>query len=202
MLAPAVAVRPVRMPEPEIEDDELMARIQGARGARREEAFRRLVRRHASAVQAVVRSVAGRESAEDVTQEVFLRVYQARERYVPGPAQFRTWLLRIARNAALNARRSRTIRRAGSLDEAGELSTDEPGPARVLEERLEAEAVREAVERLPAGEREMIALRFGQGLSYEEIGAVTGSGAAALKQKTWRALERLRSLLGAGEESS
>jgi RNA polymerase sigma-70 factor (ECF subfamily) len=184
------------MPEPETEDDELMARIQGGRGARREEAFRTLVRRHAGSVQALVRSVSGREGAEDVTQEVFLRVYQARERYAPGPAQFRTWLLRIARNAALNARRHRSVRRAGSLDEAGELSVDEPGPARVLEERLEAEAVRAAVERLPAGEREMIALRFGQGLSYEEIGAVTGSGAAALKQKTWRALERLRGLLG------
>jgi len=183
-------------------DDELMALVQGAAGARRDEAFRALVQRHARAVAALVRSLLGRgEGVEDVTQDVFLRVYEARERYVPGKAPFRAWLLRIARNAALNTRRRSSLRSAKALDATLEPPTSESGPPGALELRLDLEAVSEAVGRLPAGEREVIALRFQEGLSYEEIGAVTGSTAVALKQKTWRALERLRALLGAREES-
>jgi len=183
----------------DVADDELMALIQRGAGPSRDEAFRELVARHAGGVTALVRSVLGREGVEDVTQDVFLRVYEARERYVPGRAPFRAWLLRIARNLALNARRNRSVRRAAALDEAEEPAQSEPGPPGALELRLDIEAVSAAVSRLPASEREVIALRFQEGLSYEEIGAVVGSGAAALKQKTWRALERLRGLLGAGE---
>jgi len=200
MLAP-VGLAPVFMAEAE-NDDDLMATVQGARSTRREDAFRELVRRHANTVNAAVRSVLGRtEGAEDVTQEVFLRVYEARERYVPGPAAFRTWLLRIARNAALNQRRRSSIRRARTLEDAGDVHTDDPGPMTALEHRLDIEAVKEAVEKLPSSEREVVALRFREGLSYEEIGLVTGSGAAALKQKTFRALKRLRALLGAEEQT-
>lgn len=184
-------------------DDELMALVQGGTGSRRDDAFRTLVQRHAGAVTTVVRSVLGRaEGAEDATQDVFLRVYEARERYVPGRAPFRGWLLKIARNLALNVRRSRKVRSAVALDEAADLEESDVNPARVLDLRLSVEAVTEAVRNLPAGEREIVELRFREGLSYEEIGVVLGSGAAALKQKTWRALERLRGLLGAAEGAS
>jgi RNA polymerase sigma-70 factor (ECF subfamily) len=187
----------------ESDDDDLMADVQGARGARRDDAFRELVRRHAASVQTVVRSVVGRgEGAEDVTQEVFLRVYEARERYEPGRAPFRAWLLRIARNSALNARRQGALRKTSALEDAGDVAAAEPGPAGAFEQKLDLEAVRDAVDRLPSSERELIALRFQGGLSYEEIQAVTGSGTAALKQKTWRALQRLRALLGAEEETA
>lgn len=187
------------MAEPE-SDDELMASLLGPLGAARDEAFRELVRRHAATVQGFVRALLGtRGDAEDVTQDVFLRVYQARERYAPGKAAFRTWLLRIARNLALNRRRDGARRRTGALEEADEVSDGEPGPARALEARLELDAVAEAVEQLPEGERELVALRFREGLSYEEMESVMGSGAAALKQKTWRALQRLRALLGVEE---
>jgi RNA polymerase sigma-70 factor (ECF subfamily) len=103
--------------------------------------------------------------------------------------------------AALEARQ-RSKRRATALEEADEPSAVDLPPPSLLEKKLTLAAVRDAVEKLPAAEREVIALRFKEGLSYEEIGAVTGSGAAALKQKTWRALQRLRAALGAEEESS
>jgi RNA polymerase sigma-70 factor (ECF subfamily) len=184
-------------------DDELMITLQEGRGAARDEAFRTLAHRHAAAVQGFARSLLGKaEGAEDVAQEVFLRVYQARERYVPGRAPFRAWLFRIARNLALNARRDRSRRRSTVLEDADDLEESGAGPARAREQRLDAEALDDAVSRLPSGEREVIALRFKEGLSYEEIGSILGGGAAALKQKTWRALQRLRTLLGAEEEGS
>jgi RNA polymerase sigma-70 factor (ECF subfamily) len=188
-----VGLAHVFMGEP-ASDDELMALVQSGASRRREEAFRMLVQRHARVVTALVRSVLGREGVDDVTQETFLRVYEARERYVPGRAPFRAWLLKIARNLALNTRRGRALRSAEPLEE--DPAGSDLGPAGELELRLDLEAVSEAVSRLPAGEREVIALRFQEGLSYEEIGAVTGSSAVALKQKTWRALERLRAFLG------
>ncbi|HZU96399.1 MAG TPA: sigma-70 family RNA polymerase sigma factor [Planctomycetota bacterium] len=191
----AVAAR-ISMPEEaeEESDDELMARVLGGPG--RDEAFRSLVRRHASAVAGVVRAVLGRqEGTEDVTQEVFLRVYQARERYEPGRAPFKAWLLRIARNAALNARRDGARRKSAALAEPDDLAADEITPGGALDRRARIGAVLEAVEKLPSSDRELIGLRFREELSYEEIASILGSGAAALKQKTWRALERLRSLL-------
>jgi RNA polymerase sigma-70 factor (ECF subfamily) len=197
----AVAAR-ISMPEEaeEDSDDELMARVLGGPG--RDEAFRSLVRRHASAVAGVVRAVLGRqEGTEDVTQEVFLRVYQARERYEPGRAPFKAWLLRIARNAALNARRDGSRRKAGALAEPDDLAADEITPGGALDRRARIGAVLEAVEKLPSSDRELIGLRFREELSYEEIASILGSGAAALKQKTWRALERLRALLPTEGES-
>lgn len=184
-------------------DDALMARIQGA-GPRadREAAFRDLVARHAASVQGFARSILGRaEGAEDVTQDVFLRVYLARERYEPGRAAFRTWLLRIARNRALNARRDRARRSAGDLSEAEEPESAEPGPADALGGATDAGALAAALDRLPEGERELVALRFREGLSYEAIGAIQGGTVAALKQKTYRALQRLRIWLGEGGRS-
>src|SRR5580700_3224334 len=113
-------------------DDDLMALV--LRGPGRDEAFRTLVRRHAGAVQGTVRAVLGRaEGAEDVTQEVFLRVYKARERYVPGKASFQAWLLRIARNAALNARRDSSRRRVTGLEDPDRLEADEETPRGALE---------------------------------------------------------------------
>lgn len=178
-------------------DDELMEAVQRARSDR-DDAFRELVRRHAASVQGLVRAVLGRgEGVDDLTQEVFLRVYTARERYVAGRGELRAWLLRIARNLALNARRDRTRRRTGSLEE----EPPSPGatPSRLLVRKLDLAALAAAVEKLPEGERELVRLRFREGLTYEEIGSMTGSGVAALKQKTWRALQRLRGLLAVAD---
>lgn len=176
------------------DDDRLMEALRRSVGPARDAAFRALVRRHAGAVRGLAATiVADPEQAEDVVQETFLRVYQARDRYEAGAASFRTWLLRIARNLALNDVRNRRRRRAEPLDEQAD--SDE-GPLAALEEGDRARLVSEAVARLGATEREVIALRFQQGLSYDEIGAVVGAGAPAAKQRTWRALQRLRALLG------
>lgn len=184
-------------------DDALMAAV--ARGARREAAFRELVRRHGPAMTAVVRAVLrDRDRADDVVQEALLRVYEARERYVPGKASLRAWLLRIARNLALNAQRDGARRGAAPLDGAGDDSGERgrladprqvaPGATLVRDE--EVRALREALDGLERPDREVLDLRYQQGLAFDEIGAVVGSSGAAVKQRAWRALSKLRALLG------
>jgi RNA polymerase sigma-70 factor (ECF subfamily) len=172
--------------------------LRSSPGPAREAAFRELVRRHAATVRAVAVSVTGDgAAAEDVVQEVFLRVYQARERYVADRASFRTWLARIARNLALNARRDGARRRARStalLDSDAAPAAPDALPGEALEADDRARALRAAIERLPAAEREVLALRYQQGLSYDEIGEAMGAGAPAIKQRAWRAMQRLRSI--------
>ena len=71
-------------------------------------AFEELMLRYQNRLVTVLdHLVGGRDQAEDLAQEVFLRVYRSRKRYVPG-AKFSTWLFTIANNVAANARRSRT----------------------------------------------------------------------------------------------
>lgn len=177
-----------------------MDALRSSTGPARDAAFRELVRRHAATVRAVAVSVMGDGAqAEDVVQEVFLRVYQARERYVADRASFRTWLARIARNLALNARRDGARRRARSssmslLDSDAVPAAPGASPGEALEADDRARALRSAIERLPAAEREVLALRYQQGLSYDEIGEAMGAGAPAIKQRAWRALQRLRTI--------
>jgi len=177
-------------------DDALMRRLE-ATGADREEAFRLLVERHAAPLTRYVRAVLGEPAAaaDDVVQEVFLRVYQARERYRPGGAPFRAWLLRIGRNLALNARRDGARRGAAALAEEAE-ADPRPGPVGTLVGRQRAARVRAAIARLPERDQEVLTLRYRQGLGYAAVAEVLGLQPAAAKQRGWRALKRLRAELG------
>ncbi len=185
-------------------DDELMAEV--AAGARREAAFRELVRRHGAAMTGVVRAVLrDRDRADDVVQEALLRVYESRERWVPGKGSLRGWLLRIARNLALNAQRDGARRATASLAPAADDSDEGRGlpadpraarPDAPLERDEEVRALRAALDGLQAPDREVLELRYQQGLGFDEVGAVVGASGAAVKQRAWRALGRLRALLG------
>ena len=106
----------MRAPMPTL-DDTLMATLAdpNARVDARERAFRELVRRHSAVLAATLRVLLRDGSAvDDALQETFLRVYQASARYAPGGAPFRSWLLRIGRNLALDALRKRARRGTGS----------------------------------------------------------------------------------------
>jgi RNA polymerase sigma-70 factor (ECF subfamily) len=136
--------------------------------------------------------------AEDLAQEVFLRVYQARQRYQP-EARFTTWLYRIATNLALNAIRDRRAGDAPALDD------DEDGVprvARVVDPRLTAEEqlvlsdrerlIREAVQTLPEKQRAAVILHKYQDVDYRQISAVLGLSESAVKSLLFRAYESLR----------
>jgi RNA polymerase sigma-70 factor (ECF subfamily) len=178
-------------------DDALMAWLAGG-GAAGEAAFGELVRRHGAGLARHLRGVTGDEAlAEDLLQEALLRVYQARERWTPGQASLRTWLHRVAHNLAIDALRRRKHRGVDALEAAAEELDPGPGPEERLLGRLRGEDVRAALGELPPRDREVVALRFEEDLSHAEIAAIVGGSEGAVKQRVWRALQRLEGRLRA-----
>ena len=167
-----------------------------------EASFELLLQRYRTPlVNFLFRMVRNREQAEDLAQEVFLRVYRAREEYVPS-AKFTTWLFRIATNAALNSvRDNRHQRMAVSLDAPiGEEQESAPRelPAREMRidehllERDRAEFIQRAIASLPEKQRAAVLLHKYEEMDYAEIAKVLDCTEAALKSLLFRAYETLR----------
>ncbi len=172
-------------------------------------AFEELVRRYQVRLVRLFQHIGpSGEIAEDLTQEVFLRIYRSRTRYVPG-AKFSTWLFTIAGNVARNAARSQGRRRelvesdapvnpelSGAQSLAGvALDASSLMPARLVEGEERAAIVRRAVEGL--GERQRMALilsRF-ENLSYAEIAETMGLTTKAVKSLLSRARVNLKEAL-------
>jgi RNA polymerase sigma-70 factor (ECF subfamily) len=151
--------------------------------------------------------VGSKEEAEDLAQEVFLRVYRVRKKYRPR-AKFSTWLFTIANNLALNALRSRQRKPVVPLDvrDSGPLG---PRPAEQLArdracppgERLQqqelAAVVRTALEGLNERQRVAVVLNKFEDMNYAEIAEVMGLTTKAVKSLLSRARENLRQALKA-----
>jgi len=172
-----------------------------------EELFATLIRRYQARILShVARMVGNREDALDLTQEIFLKVFGALDRYNPD-FKFSTWLFRIAGNAAidqLRKKRPRTvpleIRDADGVVSTSEYKSAEPDPFSRLRNVERGDAIDRAIEALPAEFRELIALRHFGGLSYEEIAKVKGMPLGTVKNKLFRARAVLKERL-AGEFS-
>ena len=185
--------------ETELEDVVIVRRVLTGE----EDLFEILVRRYqARVVSHVARMVGNRDDALDLSQEIFLKVFQALERFNPA-FKFSTWLFRIAGNASidhLRKRRPKTVpleapdpdgagsfspeQRATGLDPFGELRNVERG-----------KAISRAIQELPADFRELIALRHFAGLSYEEIAGVKNMPLGTVKNKLFRARAVLKDRL-------
>ncbi len=150
-------------------------------------------------VNFLYRMVRDRATAEDLAQEVFLRVYRARKKYSPS-AKFTTWLFRIATNLALNSLRDGRYRQMEvSLDapsEEDELPMQLPAREARIDERLierdRAEFIRGAVMALPEKQRVAVLLHKYEEMDYEEIARVLECSESALKSLLFRAYETLR----------
>jgi RNA polymerase sigma-70 factor (ECF subfamily) len=140
--------------------------------------------------------------AEDLAQEVFLRVYRARSQYEPS-AKFTTWIFRIATNLALNARRDGRFRsleisiQDESDDEGGNFRPLQIPDARPVAEqhliaRDRSELIRRAVEELPEKQRAAVLLHKYQEMDYDQIGKILNCSESALKSLLFRAYETLR----------
>lgn len=160
--------------------------------------FEELVRRYQRPIHSYVsRMLNDYESALDVTQEVFIKVFNSLDRY-SSDYKFSTWLYRIAHNAAIDHMR----RNSGNLqsietetsDGAYELQIESSLPSPELEqERSEWRAEIEAVVKcLPAAYRELIVLRHSQDLSYDEIAEITSLPLGTVKNRLFRAREMMR----------
>lgn len=134
-------------------------------------------------------------AAEDVAQEVILRM-QASLAGFRGDAELSTWLYRVTLNACRD--QLRRVRRQGEHVEiseapnATELRLEPMSDERVDIDRAR-QAVREAIERLPADQREVVLLRFVEDLPYAEIARVTGTPQGTVASRVFRAIERLGS---------
>jgi RNA polymerase sigma-70 factor (ECF subfamily) len=146
------------------------------------------------------RMVRDTATAEDLAQEVFLRVYRARKQYTPS-AKFTTWLFRIATNLALNSVRDNRHRRMGiSLDApaAGEDSApmELPAPQMRIDqhmiERDRVEIIRRAIWSLPEKQRAAVLLHKYEEMDYVEIAGILDCSEGALKSLLFRAYETLR----------
>jgi RNA polymerase sigma-70 factor, ECF subfamily len=178
-------------------DLELMTRV--SRGDT--ESFTILLQRYRSPLLSYfVRMVRDRALAEDLTQEVFLRVYQARERYQPD-ARFTTWLYRIATNLALNTLRDRKTERVAEPGErqSGEevdildrMPDERPTVEQQMVESDRQRLIREAIEGLPENQRAAVILHKYQEIEYRQIASVLKVSESAVKSLLFRAYETLR----------
>jgi RNA polymerase sigma-70 factor (ECF subfamily) len=171
-----------------------------------ESAFAELVERYQNRVLSVLYNALGHlETAEDLTQDVFLRVYRARHGYQPS-AKFSTWIFTITNNLALNARRSRKTRRTVAIEgrESGPLGPRpqeqlalEPGPTASgqMQSGEMAELVRDAVAKLDERQRMAVLLNKFEDLGYAEIARIMDTSPSAIKSLLSRARTNLREML-------
>ena len=132
--------------------------------------------------------------AEDITEQVFLKAWEALPGYKPGAYPFKSWLYRIAHNLIVDHhRRQRT--RAILLPEDRDYASKQPA---VLEQVIEAEemtALAQAVAQLPEDQQQVIVLRFIEGLGYEEVAHILYKSQAACRVLQHRGLVALHRLL-------
>jgi len=144
-------------------------------------------RHHLSVFRYLKRMTGSRERAEELTQEVFLRVVRTRSRDTAAGRE-RAWLFTIARNLFLNVRRD-----AGRRPEALRLDeTRVPGIADVVAERIGLE---QALAKLPVTDREVFLLRELGGLGYDEISGICALTQDAVRSRIYRARLELREAL-------
>ncbi len=198
-----------RMPhEPSaMTDEEIVRRVLA--GDR--ERFTDLVERYQGRlVNYLDRLVRDLEEAHDLAQEVFIRVYQALDRFDP-QYRFSTWLFRVAQNAAIDVIRKRRFRLvplsrpdADGGEGTHELELPAGGPSAL--DRLEGAErdvrVREAIGELPWEYRELIVLRHYGELAYDEIAKLKGMPLGTVKNKLFRARQMLKGKLGAADEAA
>src|SRR3989440_7783555 len=176
-------------------------RLMGLASAGDMAAFEQLVERHQRLVVGTVGRMLGTNSdAEDIAQQVFVRVWKNLRRYEPR-AKFTTWLLKITRNLVFNELRRRSRHPAVPLqsetdEEERPLKDDNAvsPDATLLEHELQ-EAVDAAIAQLPETQRMAVILRRYEELSYEEIAEALDQSVSAVKSLLFRARTELRESL-------
>ena len=141
----------------------------------------------------------GPEAAEEVCQDVFHRFWRAAASYRGDRGAVRTWLLAIARNAAIDWRRTRG-KRSEREAELGDEALSMPAPRSVedlVTGRLRAERMRALVAELPAEQRRCVELAFWGGLSQSEIALRTATPLGTVKSRIRLAMDKLRAGLPA-----
>jgi RNA polymerase sigma-70 factor, ECF subfamily len=167
----------------------------------RESAFEELVRRYQRPIASYVyRMVGDYDAALDLTQEVFIKVYNSLARY-RSEFKFSTWIYKIAHNTAIDHLRRHTVRdqiiTSGGDGTRSEIAIESHRltPEQESEREERRSEIESVVQSLPAAYRELIVLRHSHDLSYDEIAEVTGLPLGTVKNRLFRAREAMRDLL-------
>lgn len=192
MLAQAISIEALR----KLTDGELIVDAVGGRT----EGFEELVRRYQRPITSYVfRMLGDYESSLDVTQEVFIKVYNSLTKY-SSEYKFSTWLYRIAHNAAIDHMRRNSVcpqsLEAENADGTYQLQIESrsPSPEQDHERREWRTEIDAVVKCLPAPYRDLILLRHSRDLSYDEIAEVTGLPLGTVKNRLFRAREMMRDI--------
>jgi RNA polymerase sigma-70 factor (ECF subfamily) len=164
-------------------------------------AWRDLVSRHTRKVFGLAYRFSGRvDEAEDLTQEIFVKVYQGLDRYREREGAFPGWLMRVARNQAIDhyrRRREERVRRAEGPEILDSMPSSEEGPLRSLEREERVRLVHRGIRALPSDLREPLVLFDLQGVPYEEIAVTLGIPLGTVKSRINRGrVELAKRLLG------
>lgn len=189
-------VVPQAVPAIVLTDEQIVRKILDGNDA----LFEDLVRRHQrQIVNFIYRMVGDFDLALDMSQDVFIRVHQALERFDPR-FKFTTWIYRIASNCAIDRLRRHqppTIsldapQPAGDNVRRIQIASTDQDPSERLESKETMKRLELAIRRLPAGYRRLIVLRHVNSLRYEQIAAVTGLPLGTVKNRIFRARAILR----------
>lgn len=166
------------------------------------DAFRQLIERHQNMVVGTVAKMLGNASeAEDISQQVFLRIWKSAKRYKP-TAKFTTYLFTITRNLVFNEVRRRKRRKEVSSDEREDNShleisdSEQYRPDHEMQRQELTHVVDKAIAALPEQQRMAVVLRRYEQMPYEEIAEVLGITISAVKSQLFRARTTLRESLG------
>ncbi|HET7746883.1 MAG TPA: sigma-70 family RNA polymerase sigma factor [Vicinamibacteria bacterium] len=169
-----------------------------------EAAWRDLVARHTRRVFGIAYRFVGRvDEAEDLTQEIFVKVYQGLERFRPAEGAFATWLSTLARNHAIDEYRRRRQEKLRRVDDAVMEAMPSHAESAVdsLDRMDRVRLVRRGLKALPKDLREPLVLCDLQGLAYDEIAGILNVPLGTVKSRINRGrLELARRLMGARRE--
>lgn len=192
-----------RIPNYEMQDPDVRLMLQVRQG--NAAAYEELVKKYERRVIGFLEHIVSPDQAEDLAQEVFLRVFRARETYVPG-ARFATWLFTIMHNVASNSLRKKSRNLEVQLHSEGQnsgamtieqlaLSASGQMPTRQLDRRELQDIVRFAIQSLNERQRMAVLMSKFEGMSYQEIGEALELTPQAVKSLVSRARNNLKDLL-------
>ena len=158
------------------------------------EAFTQLYSMHFDRIYRYIYvKVHSQAEAEDLTQDVFIKAFEAIKSYKWRDLPFTAWLFKIARNRVIDHVRKTSKEKKASLDEAGAITSGDP--VSMTELNFDVYRLREALEKLPDAQREVATLRFISELSIAEVASSLNKSEGTVKALQFNAIASLRKLL-------
>ncbi len=158
-----------------------------------------LIQRHTPSVYNLARRLVGRDDADDMTQNVFIKAWKNLEKFDESKSSFKTWLLTITRNTITDfLRKKKSIvfsNKEDGEDSFGEtLADDSPLPSETLERLMDAQYLNTLLAQLPVEYQAVLTLYYQEEMTFKEIGLILGKPVNTVKSQHLRAVKKLKSM--------